>query len=118
MHLVDYQILGGCFEVTIILPVKILKHEAPAMREHVGPVWGLAPLVATANGFCIRIEKHLCFIKAMTDFRIEGAIHSIAIFDILVIKTEHYHAIHVSNAKGVREWNLYQRLRSVLFKKY
>jgi hypothetical protein len=84
MHLVDNHVLDGYFQGAVGFPVEIVEDHAAPVLVDVVPVWLRPPEIATTYDFGVRIQENFGGIKPIPLPRIIGAIHTEAVFNVLV----------------------------------
>src|ERR1041385_2786757 len=99
VHLVDDQVFNRRFQRMIRFPIEVVVNQPSAMLIDIVPIWLLAPYISATNRFGVWIEQYLATIKALPLPGDVGAVHPVAVFDILGIQVKDNHRIDVTDPK-------------------
>ena len=96
VHLIDDEVIDGCLQREVILPVEIVEHHACTILISTVPMRFLSPHVASHDEFRIGIEQNLRLIETVAFFRQERAVHAETVLDVLIIQVENNHREYIA----------------------
>ncbi len=118
VHLIHDEVVHGCLQWHIALPVKVVEHHSSPILVQTVPVGLLSPHITPHDEFCIRIQQNLRLVEPVALLRTERPIHAEAIFYVLEIQVEHDHREHIAQPELLEERYLHKGLLLVIVEQH